>query len=415
MDIRERVGEPWRRGAWASLLGLALLAGALASGGGQGIRAEDDPILSSRAYRGHENDRDIANLARAYPRSVGTRLDDCQTCHRGGRVQDAEARLVHLNPCDYCHLVVHPPEGWAQLPPAFAATLNPYGRAYQQAGRSVTALRAIDGGDEDGDGYANASEIAALRYPGDPQSHPGQALCPLVTVSAAELRALPAHTQFGLFNANRQQFDVYATYTGVRIIDLLEAQGVDLRGATSVEILAPDGYARSFTIEQITEPYPAQRFYGGLGVADLGPECAFVRYPENTHGYTDGDTIRDAQWHILAYAREGLPLEPTRPDPASGGIVGEGPYRNVVPPAAAREARNRPDRSIHHAPGSCPVPEWDYDADRDHNAGSMVKGAVIIRIQPMPDGCEEFDIFNSGWAMVDAGQILIYGHGVSAE
>jgi len=43
----------------------------------------------------------------------------------------------------------------------------------------------------------------------------------------------------------------------------------------------------------------------------------------------------------------------------------------------------------------------------------MVKGAVILRIQPMPDGCEEFDLINGGWAMIQDQSLLIYGHGVS--
>ncbi len=42
----------------------------------------------------------------------------------------------------------------------------------------------------------------------------------------------------------------------------------------------------------------------------------------------------------------------------------------------------------------------------------MVKAAVILRINPMPDGFKEFDIQNGGWAMVDGAMILIYGHGV---
>ena len=45
----------------------------------------------------------------------------------------------------------------------------------------------------------------------------------------------------------------------------------------------------------------------------------------------------------------------------------------------------------------------------------MIKGVVIIRINPMPEGCEEFDIINGGWALIDERTILIYGHGVPSE
>jgi hypothetical protein len=42
----------------------------------------------------------------------------------------------------------------------------------------------------------------------------------------------------------------------------------------------------------------------------------------------------------------------------------------------------------------------------------MVKGVVIIRINPMPEGCQEFDIINGGYALIDEEAILIYGHNV---
>ncbi len=372
-------------------------------------------IQSSRSYQGHANDADINNFVRVNQNSIGTRLDDCQTCHQGGTVLDDEERAVRANPCDYCHFVIHPPEGWSQLPENMAETLNFYGAAYAAAGRDADAIRDIADDDSDEDGHSNAVEIEDLRYPGDAGSHPGLTVCPVLTVTMAEIQAMPAHQQFGLANANKQQFDIYATHTGVRLLDLLAARGVDLTGATSVEILAPDGYARSFTLEQISRQYPPHRFFSGLGVEDLGSECAFVEYPAETYDYAYGDEISDAQWHILAYARDGHPLDSSYLDPTTGRIVGEGPFRNIMPPASGDDARNRPDRGRNRDTSGCTTSEWNYDDSKDHNAGSMVKAAVIIRIQPMPEGCEEFDIINGGWAMVDAEQILIYGHGVEVE
>jgi hypothetical protein len=55
---------------------------------------------------------------------------------------------------------------------------------------------------------------------------------------------------------------------------------------------------------------------------------------------------------------------------------------------------------------------FDFREDADHNAGSMVRGVVALRIDPMPPGIEEFDYRNGGWAFIDAGQVIIYGHGV---
>lgn len=384
-----------------------------------GCSDDDDPTqpsaVSSRSYQGHATDADINAFVNEYRHTVGTRLDDCQTCHKGDVVLDDEPAEVRANPCDYCHFIIHPRDGWTDQPESFDETLNAYGVDYAAAGRNAAAIAAIADLDSDEDGFTNAAEIADLRYPGNAGSYPGLPVCPVVTVTMAELRALPAHTQFGLANTNKQQFDFYTNYTGVKIKDLLESVGVDLVGATSIDILAPDGYAAGFTLAQITELFPTHRFYPGFGTAELGVDCAFVEYPAQTHGYVYGEQITDEQWHILAYEREGLALEPSYLDPASGRINGEGPLRSVIPPGASDDALNQPDRGKNWDTSGCTMPEWDYLAAKDHNAGAMVKGAVILRINPMPTGCEEFDIINGGWAMVDAEQILIYGHGVDAR
>ncbi len=375
-------------------------------------------VLSSRAYKGHATDADINNFVRAYQHTVGTRLDDCQTCHKGGTVTSTGGD-VHANPCDYCHYIIHPPEGWTGLPTRFQETLNPYGVDYKNGGRNFKAVLNIADVDSDNDGYTNRDEIDELRYPGDEGSYPGLELCPVLTVSLEEIRTMPQYTQFGLANTTKQQFDFYATYTGVKIKDLLDLKGVDLTGATSIDILAPDGFSRTFTVEQITEQFPDHRFYPGFGVGDLGADCAFVEYPDETYdlGYGDwiGLKLGHEQWHILAYEREGLPLEESYLDPVSGRIQGEGPFRNIIPPGSGDDVLNTPDRGKDWNTSGCTLHEWDYHFEKDHNAGSMVKGAVIIRINPMPEGYEEFDIINSGWAMINEGVILIYGHNVHTE
>lgn len=72
----------------------------------------------------------------AYPKTKGTKLDDCVTCHES-------------------------------LPPA---PLNPYGSALLRAN---LAFKAIEKSDADKDGVTNGAEIAALSYPGDPKDRPG--------------------------------------------------------------------------------------------------------------------------------------------------------------------------------------------------------------------------------------------------
>ncbi|MBU4304935.1 MAG: thrombospondin type 3 repeat-containing protein [Candidatus Omnitrophica bacterium] len=44
--------------------------------------------------------------------------------------------------------------------------LNAYGKAYNEAGRSVDAVRAIEGADSDGDGSSNGDELNAGTNPG---------------------------------------------------------------------------------------------------------------------------------------------------------------------------------------------------------------------------------------------------------
>jgi len=381
--------------------------------------AEPDEIVSSRAYRGHASDADINNFVRTYPKTVGTRLDDCQTCHAGGTVMDDEMEAVTANPCDFCHFIQHPPDAWTGLPETIEETLNPYGKAYHAEGRDGHALIAIGDLDSDEDGFANREEIEELKYPGNASSYPGLELCPMITVTLDQLKTMPQHTQFVLANATKQQFDHYATYKGVKIKDILDELNVDLTDATGVDIMAPDGFAKSFTVDQITRPFPDHAFYPGFGVEDLGAECAFVEYPDQTYGLAWGDriaaTLDQEFWHIMAYEREGQPLEQAYLDPATGRINGEGPFRNIIPPGAEDEKNNRPDRGKNQEASGCTLPEWNFNSHADHNAGSMVKAAVIIRINPVPAGYEEFDIINGGWAMVDGEFLLIYGRGVTSD
>lgn len=104
--------------------------------------APPETTLSSRAYKGHANDLDMNHLVAAFPSIVGSRLDDCQSCHAGGDVI-VRGRARFKNACDYCHLVPFPVEDAEGAPATFEETLNPFGLAYSRAGRSVEALRAL--------------------------------------------------------------------------------------------------------------------------------------------------------------------------------------------------------------------------------------------------------------------------------
>lgn len=374
---------------------------------------DDTTYYSSHSYKGHETDVDSNNLVNVYPAVIGTRLDDCQTCHTGGTFtidDDGEIVEVFKNACDFCHLIQHPDSSLIEAQPTtYAETLNPFGADYLAAGRSRQALQDIAGEDSDEDGYSNADEIADLKYPGDPLSMPGQQVAPMRIFSMEEVTAMPSHSEFLLCNSSRQEFDNYATYEGVKIVDLLEAAGVDLSSPeiVGITVIAPDGFMKDFDLDEIINPYPAGLFFAGLDTDTLGTECGFVQYPDvMPEGLTDGGEIPGEQWLLLAYLREGLEMEASWLDITSGKINGEGPFRIIVP----QSEPGSPDR------GATSTAEcndgFEYVREKDHNAGDMVRGVVAIRVNPLPAGYEDFDYRYGGWAYIDAQQVIVYGHGV---
>ncbi len=375
------------------VVGIVGISVACSSSGGS------DLIISSRAYKGHENDVDINNLCRVYTAVVGTRLDDCQTCHIGEMDGDTQV----TNACDNCHNLTVYGTGHT-----FDETLNPYGAAYMAAGRTQSALVAIKNDDSDGDGYTNNVEIAAGRYPGNKHSMPGQPVAKLITTTLTKLKTMTSHSEFMLGNANKQEFDDYATYKGVRLSVLFAALGIDTTGATGITVIAPDGFMKSFDMDEIDMVYPEGIYDAGLDVATLGTECGFVTYPAVIpNGLTDLGTIPGDQYVLIAYERDGDPMVPSYLDIVSGKIEGEGPLRLVVP----QSDPGTPDRGLKYSPTNC-NDGYDYDDNKDHNAGDMVRGVIAIRIDPMPDGVEEFDYTNGGWAYIDAEQLIIYGHNI---
>jgi hypothetical protein len=335
--------------------------------------SDDENRISSRAYKGHESDADINNFATVYPDTIGTRLDDCQTCHKGDTFtydKGGQIVSVYKNSCDYCHLIQHPSEDFIETQPTgYAETLNPYGTDYAKAGRSRQALRDIAADDSDSDSFSNEEEIADLKYPGDPDSQPGQQVAPLETMTMADVKALPAHEQFMLANSHKQEYDQYAAYKGVKVKDLIEAAGVDPTDAdiAGITVIAPDGYMKDFSMDAVLNPFPAGLYHAGLDNAALGTECGLVTC-----------------------------------------INGEGPFRIIVP----QSTPGSPDRGSRYSPTEC-NDGFDYDDSKDHNAGAMVRGVTGIRINPLPADYEDFDHQNGGWAFIDNQSVVVYGHGIN--
>jgi hypothetical protein len=400
----------------ATLVTSIVLGGAVAAGLLVGCDSKSDPqpLVSSHAYKGHSSDLDANNFVTAFPATLGTRLDDCQTCHTGGTFTSGTGSSVKSytkNACDFCHLIEHPAPDFNETEPTtFAETLNPFGAAYLAAGRTLDALELIALDDSDADGFTNQDEIDALKYPGDPSSKPGQPTAPMKIFTLTQLQAMSAYQEFLLANANKQQYDDYASYKGVKVADLLTAAGVDPTdaGITGITVIAPDGYLKDVPMANVNEAYPLGLYFGGLDTTTLGTECGFVTYPDTLPaGLTEGGAIPGEPWVLLAYERDGLPMDPSVLDVTSGKINGEGPLRLIVPQAEP----GKPDRGSQYSPTNC-GDGLDYNADLNHNAGDMVRGVIGIRINPLPEGYEDFDYHNGGWAYVDAESVIVYGYGV---
>ena len=366
--------------------------------------------VKSRAYVGHENDQDVQNLVQQYPKAVGTRLDDCQTCHRSGVTGTDTER--EYSPCGYCHLLQYPNAKYKTgVPKYFEDTLNAYGLAYKKEGRTIKALAAIGGADSDGDGFENAKEIAELRYPGDAGSRPGQPIAPITTLNWGDISKLPRQNQFMLMNTTSEPFDEYATYRGVRVKDLLESAHVDLKGATGITVFAPDGYSVDYSLDDVMSPFPKPYFYAAPGnIQDK--EKAFVKYPASLPpGVQDGKEVSSAPWLLIAFERDGKALDTAQYEKGTGRLAGEGPYRLIKPQRdVAGDGTNpgRPDRSVRSKTFG---DGWDYSKTLDHNAGSCIRGATAIRINPMPAGFEEYD-WKNGWPLVAGRQIVVFGNGI---
>jgi hypothetical protein len=363
----------------------------------------------------HMGEKDAPNFQQAYPDKVGTKLDDCALCHKGNTYKAKSGNIVTESVCQYCH-GAYGYDGKGDI----NKTLNTYGVDYRAAGRCVSAFAAIEKKDSDNDTYSNRAEIKAVRYPGDKLDTPAKVPAPHIVLSQEELLAmLTPHEQFMLLNNSRggeTGFDEYVNYTGFIIQDLLAAAGMRSE-ATGITVMAPDGFCYSFDRAGrganyfIDGQYPRAQYYFDP-VADKA-NGGWVDYSApGCRGRKNGEmiTVDNGLRLLLAYKANGAWLDISYQD-AQHKLVGEGPFR-VVPPQLKP---GYPDRkAIESNPGAVP---WPYDSKEkftDHNAGFSARGAVAIRIDPLPAGTTEYDWRNNrtdaGWSFLRDKKIVIFGN-----
>lgn len=365
------------------------------------------PPLAFSAYH-HAGEADAPNFLAVYPDKAGTKLDNCALCHCGGMQGKKK-----LGSCQWCHYKY----GYDQSGDILA-TLNTYGRAYLDSGRTTAALQAIQDLDSDSDGYSNLAEIQACRYPGDPADDPSKVPAPFRVYTKAQLAAMPQHTQFLLMNTSKSG-DFYAAYGGVSMKALLDDAGIT-SDASNIQVFAPDGWAQFHPLEYDPAPNmyhvygtmpgqsyqypPATYFYDVQADIATNPATGWCDYSApSCSGRNHGDpiTVTDGLMAILALSRDGADLTPGVLNPQNK-LDGEGPFRVVVPQTVV----GPPDQA-----STSPAQDvlWPYNASWDHNAGACSRTATIIKVEPLPAGTTDIDVLEAGWAYVDQAKIVVYG------
>ena len=376
-------------------------------------------LVCYAAYN-HNGDIDSVNFRTVYPDKVGTKLDSCNACHKGGT--DPKNSKTTLGSCQYCHAVS---DYGKTAGYDYSLTLNPYGLAYLNAGRNADAIKAIEALDSDGDGYSNKAEIAAGRYPGDSKDDPTKVTAPSKVYTRDELekmlnhthpkmrgcdhhKKMQPHTQFLLMNASKSD-DYYAEYWGVSMENLVKP--LALPSAAGVTVVSPDGFSQYHPFQPASGSYhafgtyPAGTFFYN-DVADLAVNktSGWCNYSApSAQGRQNGDAIvnPDGLRMLLAIKRDGEHLTPGVLN-QSNKLDGEGPFR-VIPPQLVP---GYPDQrsTVSNWTGT-----WPYSSANDHNAGFSTRSTTIIRVDPLPTGTTDIDLLEAAWPYIDQNKIVLYG------
>ncbi len=366
--------------------------------------------ISLAAYT-HNGDIDSIIFRTTYPETLGTKLDSCTTCHTGGSYASG-GKTATLGSCQWCHYKTNYGADLSEA--TLLATLNSYGVAYKNAGRTAAALLAINTLDSDIDGYSNQVEIAALTYPGDANDNPTKVPAPSRVFSLQELERMAPHAQFLLMNASKSD-DSYTDYSGVALENLIKA--IMLDSATGVTVFSPDGFWTYHPFNPSTNQnsyhvfgtYPSSIFYYNVQ-ADMAtnPSAGWCDYSSpSAAGRKDGDAIFNPEGlkMLLAFERDGEYLTPGVLN-LQNKLDGEGPFRIVPPqknpgPPDQRSTANRatdPNEWV-----------WPYISSADHNAGFSSRTVTMIRVEPLPAGTTDINTMEAGWPYVDEKKIVIYG------
>lgn len=345
----------------------------------------------------------MAQFLKAYPDKEKTKLDSCALCHTGGRYEKISGVSVSLGSCQWCHYKYGYDESGD-----ITEALNPYGKDYLSYGRDEKAIILINSLDSDGDDHTNQAEIESIRFPGNREDDPNKKVAPFREYTREQLEALPQHTQFLLMNSSKSG-DFYAEYKGVTLETLLSDVGIT-EDATGIYVYSPDGWSQYHPLEYDPDPslyhvfgtYPSAVYqYSVQADKSFGGWCDYSSPSCVERNHNDPIDVSGGLKLMLSYKRDGKDLDPSILT-ADNKLDGEGPYRIIVP----QKNSNPPDQAS-NAVNQDVI--WPYKADWDHNAGSASRSAIIIKVEPLPEGTTDIDLLEAGWEFVDQGKILIYG------
>ncbi|MDF2571150.1 MAG: hypothetical protein K0R55_2754 [Sporomusa sp.] len=346
------------------------------------------PVMA--AYKAHHNDKDTAKILQAYPQAKDSKVDNCYVCHTGGKVEKK-----YVDACDYCHAVygfkAPHPEG------AIQKTLNPFGAAYNKAGRSIEAFATIASLDSDQDGFSNHEEIALGHLPGEANDNPSVKAAPSVVYSIEKLKRLPQTSQFMPIDTAKAG-DYYATYAGVSVLDLLKNAGMT-SSATDITVFSADGYSRNYSLDELRQTYKPGSYFSYY---------PWISYPDKV-AYKNGQPIKGKLQYLVAYERDGFPL--TEGGIVSGGdggkysLSGEGPFRLIAPSSTPVV----PDRSQWSVDRGDPPYPFNHNRPVLKNADYCIKTIVAIQVNTESSKFFQNNWSAEAWQMVQKGHLVVYG------
>lgn len=368
------------------------------------------PSFSLAAYN-HAGELDAPVFLQVYSGKAGTKLDNCALCHTAGTVVNG-TKTTTYGSCQWCHLKY----GYTAPHGDITLTLNPYGAAYLANGRNAAALKTIESLDSDGDGYTNIAEINAVRYPGSAADDPTKVIAPFRVFSKSQLKSMPQHKQFMLMNTTKSG-DYYAEYTGVIMQDLLKKAGI-VSTATKITVYAPDGYSQGHPLEDsstntgaayapfVNGAYPPATYFYNVTADKKKTASGWCNYSSaGNKGRNNGDSINvDGGLRLLlALQADGMDLVPGKIGPDNKLLANsEGPFRVITP----QKFVNAPDQASTSTNQSV---IWPYVSSWDHNAGYSSKSATIIKVEPLPSGTTDINVYEAGWNYIDQEKLVIYG------